>query len=133
LSEEESSVSIRIKYAEGDGEMSRIITGEVMLALALKVKKTSNIITIGLLAFIAYTISQWQHSMSIDNFINVVILMMIMMLNMRTYLIYINLRSPVAEEKLDLVYRSGKREYYQLLRLSLWMSVILIAAKLVSS
>ena len=118
---------------EGDGEMISCNIESQIRLLARQAKRTSNIVTLVLLVVSAYTFHQWPSAMGIDRLINAFILLLIMVINIRLYLIYANLSDMVKIENLQLKrrYRQYKKEYRQLARLSLGMSMVLIVIKLI--
>lgn len=97
-----------------------------------KLKRLSNIVTIALLTFAAYAIGQWHKSMGIDNFINVTIAFLIMTLNMKLYNIYVNLCDNEKNTKDQSAYKNARREYYQLMRIAFWMTVVIVFIKIFS-
>jgi hypothetical protein len=102
-------------------------------ALANKVKMTSNLTTLVFVAALAHTISQWHSVMGIDNLINVFIMMLVMVLNIKFYTIYMSLSSIDDQEsdiRIKRIYKREKRNYSQQVRIFLWMTIILVIAKL---
>ena len=100
---------------------------------AVHVNRISNISTVVLLAIMAYTISQWQGSMDIDNFSNVLVMLLVLTINIKFYKIYLSISSfknETADASTERVYKHQKREYYKLLRISLWIAIVFLIAKL---
>jgi hypothetical protein len=101
--------------------------------LAGKAKKASNVVTLILIAYMAYTFSKWQGIASFDRFINLLIIALIIAINIKFYLIYANLGSAdngAANTNIEGTYKLEKREYNNLARISLWMGIILLMGKL---
>jgi hypothetical protein len=101
--------------------------------LAGKAKKNSNLVTLILVTYMAYTFSKWHSIASIDRFINLLVIALIMAVNIKFYLIYANLGSfdeEVAKESIECTYKHEKRAYNNLVRISLWMGIIILAGKL---
>lgn len=101
--------------------------------LAGKAKKTSNLVTLVLIAYMAYTFSKWHGIANLDRFINLLIIILIMAINIKFYLLYANLSSldnGVAKANIERTYKHEKREYNNLVRISLWMGIILLIGKL---
>lgn len=101
--------------------------------LAGKAKKASNIVTLVLVAYLAYIFSIWHGIEGIDRFINLLIIILIMAINIKFYLIYANLGSfdnGAAKANIEGTYKHEKREYNNLARISLWMGIILLMSKM---
>lgn len=101
--------------------------------LAGKAKKASNLTTFVLIAYMTYTLGKWNGIAGLDRFINLLIMVLILAINIKFYLIYANLDSSDAEViKVDVerTYKHEKREYSNLTRISLWMGAILLIGKL---
>jgi hypothetical protein len=101
--------------------------------LAGNAKKKSNLVTLVLIAYMAYTFSEWHSIASLDRFINLLIVTLIMAVNIKFYLIYSNLGSiddEVAKASIERTYIYEKREYNNLVRISLWMGIVILIGKL---
>jgi hypothetical protein len=103
-------------------------------ALARKAKKASNITTMALIAYLAFTISSWHSIAGLDRFINLLIFILILAVNIKFYLIYANLggfEHEAVKKDIELSYKHANREFDSLMKISLWMSIILIIGKLI--
>ena len=98
-----------------------------------KAKKASNLVTLTLIVYMAYTFSVWHGIDSFDRFINLLITVLIIAINVKFYLIYANLHSmddEVAKPSTERTYKYEKKEYNNLVRISLWMGIIILIGKL---
>ena len=101
--------------------------------LASKAKKASNLVTLTLILYMAYTFSMWHGIGSFDRFINLLIMALIIAINIKFYLIYANLHGTLDEDaksSVERTYKYEKKEYNNLARISLWMGIIILIEKL---
>lgn len=98
-----------------------------------KVKAASNIATLLFLLVMAYFISTWRKVSSFDSFINLLMAIMILMVNIKFYRIHLELRNTeelVRESEILLAYKLQKKEYSQWLIGALIMFAVVILLKL---
>ena len=101
--------------------------------IARKAKKASNITTLVLMAYLAFTLSKWHSIAGFDRFIDLLIFILILAVNIKFYLIYANLGdfgNEAVSKDIELSYKHASSEYNNLVRISLWMSIILLVGKL---
>ena len=100
--------------------------------LASKAKKASNLTTLALILYMAYTFGTWHGIAGIDRFINLLIIILVLAVNIKFYLIFANLDSPddeVAVTSIERAYKHERKEYNNLVRISLWIGIILFIWK----
>lgn len=98
-----------------------------------KVKAASNIATLLFLAIAAYTISQWHKAGDFDNFINLLLIVMLLGADIRFYWIYLELKDAeklMEEPEIRLVYKLQKKEYSQWLLGSLFLLAVIFSLKM---
>jgi hypothetical protein len=115
------------KYKKGGGRVKK------MEKLARKAKKASNITTLVLMIYLAFTLSKWHSIAGLDRFIDLLIFILILAVNIKFYLTYANLggfKSDAIDKDIELSYKHASREYHSLMRIALWMGIILFVGKL---
>lgn len=99
-----------------------------------RVRWTSNISSAVFIAYMAYAINGWHRLGGFDNFMNVLVMALILAVNIKFYIIYWNLSSQegtLENSSVHDILRRSKNEYQQLMKASLWMMGILLIIKFV--
>lgn len=99
-----------------------------------KVKAASNIATMLFLLAMAYFLSKWHKVSSLDSFINLLMAVMILAVNIKFYRIYLELRNAeelTEESEKRSFYKLQKQEYKEWLLMSIAMFAILLLLKFI--